>query len=637
MIPGYQGRILRVNLSSRAITTEEYDDKWYRKYVGGYGMTAYFLLKELKPGVDPLGPDNKLIIMTGPFTGAAFSGSARVGFGAKSPMTGGIGKSEVGGYFGTELKFAGYDGLIIEGRADRPVYLWIRDGQVEIRDASHLWGMMTLETQTAIRSETQEKLARVASIGPAGENLVRFACIVNDLKDIVGRTGLGAVMGSKNLKAIAAKGKSRVEFADAAAIHRLAQSMAANVDSRARRYHEFGTGAVMDGYNLAGNLPTRNFQDAFFPATDKITAQAVKKAIGIGMDGCWACAIRCKKVVRSEDPYSLDPRYGGPEYETLAAFGSNCCVDDVKVLARAHQICGMYGMDTISAGNTIAFAMECFERGLLTRTDTGGIDLTFGNSLAMLQVLEMMGKKQGIGSLLSEGSKRAAQQIGQGAEEFAIQVKGIELGLHEPRLKQGLAVGFAVANHGADHEIGFQDTYFEKEGPLLEAAHSLGFHDPLPAAELSDRKVYLFSLRHDWMMALDSLLECCFVPWTYTETAELLRACTGWQATVHEIVMLGKRAITMGRAFNVREGFTVTDDQLPKRFFSPPDKGPLRERSQAIDHQAMEHGVRAYYYFQGWDPATGLPMKETLAGLGLEWVATDLERYGLVRSAIDGC
>jgi aldehyde:ferredoxin oxidoreductase len=633
VLHGFQGSYLRVNLTSRTTTVEEPDPAWYRQYMGGYAATSYFLLKELAPGVDPLGPDNKLVIASGPLTTAPFSGSARIGIGAKSPMTGGIGKSEVGGYFGTEMKLAGFDGIIVEGQADSPVYLWLQDGKAEIRDAGHLWGKDTRETETAIREETGEKFARVASIGPAGERLVRFACFVHDLHDIAGRTGLGAVMGSKKLKAIAARGKTKVSFADPGKIAQMARSMSADVDTRATNFHQFGTGAVLETFNLAGNLPTRNYRDGYFEDAEKISATAIRDTIRIGMEGCWACAVRCKKVVRVDDPYSVDPKYGGPEYETLGALGSNCGIGDLKAIAYGNQICNATGMDTISAGATISFAMECFERGLLTKEDTGGIELRFGNASAMLKVLELMSRREGIGDLLAEGSRVVGQRIGRGAEDLSMQVKGVELGMHEPRLKQGLGVGYSVANHGGDHEIGFHDTAFEKAGPAFEAALGLGCEEPMPSTELSDRKAYLFSQRHSWMMGMDSLVECLFVPWSYPEMTELLGACTGWKTTVQEISNVGRRAIAMGRAFNLREGFTRADDRLPKRFFSPPDKGSLRERNVAIDPKSMDRAISAYYFYQGWDPATGVPSRQTLAALGLEWVAEELAARGVLGSA----
>ncbi|HEX9015059.1 MAG TPA: aldehyde ferredoxin oxidoreductase family protein [Chloroflexota bacterium] len=624
MINGFQGKYLRVNLTNRTTSIEEPDPAWYRQYFGGYAATAYFLLKELAPGIDPLGPDNKLILASGPLTGAAFSGSARIGIGAKSPMTGGIGKSEVGGYFGTEMKLAGFDGIIVEGKADRPVYLWLKDGVAEIRDAGQLWGMESRETEAAIRAETGEKLARVACIGPAGENMVRFACVISDLHDAAGRTGLGAVMGSKNLKAIAARGKMKVSFADPARISELARSMSADVDTRATNFHRFGTGAALEAFNLAGNLPTRNYQDGFFPGAEKISAVTVKNTISIGMEGCWACAVRCKKIVKVDEPYQVDPKYGGPEYETIGAIGSDCGIEDLKAISYGSQICNANGMDTISAGSTIAFAMECFERGLLTKEDTGGIDLRFGNVDAMLQLLQMMARREGIGDLLAEGSRRAGQKIGRGAEELGMHVKGVELGMHEPRFKQGLGIGYSVANHGGDHEIGFHDTAFEKAGPLFEPAIGLGCEEPMPASELSDRKAYLFNQRHSWMMGMDSMVECLFVPWTYPELTELLGACTGWKATLQEIVNVGRRAITMGRVFNLREGFTRADDHLPKRFFSPPLKGSLQEANQAINAEAMDRAISSYYYYQGWSPEGGVPTPQTLSALGLEWVKEKL-------------
>jgi len=634
VLNGYQGRYLRVNLTNRTTTIEEPDPAWYRQYMGGYAATSYFLLKELAPGIDPLGPENKLVVASGPLTGAAFSGSARVGFGAKSPLTGGIGKSEVGGYFGTEMKLAGFDGIIVEGKADKPVYLWLKDGTAEIRDAGHLWGKTAIDTEDAIKAETGERFARVACIGPAGEKLVRFACVMNDLHDAAGRTGLGAVMGSKNLKAIAARGKMKLTHANPEKITAMARDMSTNVGTRAKSFHEYGTGAVMPAFNLSGNLPTCNFRDGFFEGVDKISAATLKETIGIGMEGCWACAVKCKKIVRVEEPYTVDPKYGGPEYETLAALGSNCGIDDLKAIAMGNQICNANGMDTISAGATIAFAMECFEKGLLTNADTGGIELRFGNVNAMLKVLDLMVKREGIGDLLAEGSRRAGQKIGRGAEELSMSVKGLEMGMHEPRYKKGLGIGYSIANHGADHELGFHDTAFEKMGPAFEAALGLGCEEPMPTSELSTRKAYLFTQRHSWMMGMDSLVECLFVPWSYSELTELLDACTGWKATLQEIVTVGKRAIAMGRAFNLREGFSRADDHLAPRFFATTTHGALKKNNTAIDAKEMDQAISAYYFYQGWDPSTGVPTREGLTGLGLEWVADELASRGLLKSAI---
>ncbi|MHB0868519.1 MAG: aldehyde ferredoxin oxidoreductase family protein, partial [Chloroflexota bacterium] len=476
---GYYGKILRVNLSTGALSVDAPDDSFYRRYMGGAAMSAYYLLKELAPGIDPLGPDNRLLMFPGVITGIPVSGNARSGVAAKSPMTGGIGKAEAGGHFNAELKHAGYDGLIFEGRAERPVYLWIKDGTAELRDATHLWGMGVLETEEALRAEVGERFARVCSIGPAGEKLVRFACVMHDLKDAAGRTGLGAVMGSKKLKAVVARGKTPPPYASLEVIKALGKAMAHAAPTKAKSSHEYGTGGAMVAFNAAGNIPTRNFLDGHFENVDPITAATIKETIRIGMEACYACAVRCKKVVKVDEPWVADPKYGGPEYETLAAFGPSCGIDNLAALARAHHLCSAWGLDTISAGATIAFAFECYERGYITRADTDGLELTWGNAEAMLKLLEMIAHRQGIGDVLAEGTRIAARRIGNGAEELAMQAKGVEIAMHEPRLKQGLGLGYAVANHGGDHGTGLHDTAFEKDGPeLANQGRPLGIYEP---------------------------------------------------------------------------------------------------------------------------------------------------------------
>ncbi len=621
---GYYGKILRVNLSSGDMTVDEHDETFYRRYLGGNAMAAYHLLRELKPGTDPLGPDNKLYMLPGVITGVPVSGNARSTVAAKSPMTGGFGKADVGGHFNAELKHAGFDGLIFEGRADRPVYLWIRDGVAELRDAGHLWGKEVMETEETLRAEVGDKFARVCSIGPGGEKMVRFACVMHDYKDAAGRTGMGAVMGSKNLKAIIARGKTPPPYFDPATIKALGKAIHEAVPTKARGFHEYGTGAAMVAYNEAGNIPTRNFRDGYFDNIDPITAPTIKDTIRIGMEACFSCAVRCKKVVKVDEPWVSDPKYGGPEYETLAAFGTSCGIDNLAALARAHHLCSAYGLDTISCGTTIAFAMECREKGYLTRADCDGLELTWGNADAMLALIDKIARREGIGDLLAEGTRLAARRIGNGAEDLAMQVKGVEVAMHEPRLKQGLGVGYAVANHGGDHGTGLHDTFFEKEGPNLEnEAKPLGIYDPMPANELSTRKVFLFTQLHKWRCLQDSVSYCYFVPWTYEQIVQLVNATTGWNTTLEELLLVGERAITMGRAFNVREGFTSADDKLPKRFFSPPLKGDLAARRQSIDPAQMDEAVRTYYYLMGWDPETGVPTRTTLERLDLGWVARE--------------
>jgi aldehyde:ferredoxin oxidoreductase len=426
---GYNGLILRVNLSTRSTSFEELDPVFCRRYIGGAGFAIYYLWKELKPGIDALGPDNKLIFALGPVSGLTLPGAARHCVCAKSPLTGGIAKAEAGGFWGAELKRAGYDAIIIEGKADKPVYLWIHDKEAAIRDAGPLWGKETKETESAVRAELGDERVQLASIGPGGEHLVRYACIMHGLFDAAGRGGLGAVMGSKNLKAVAVRGSNLPEIANQEHLKEIRQQSS----QQPHAMSQFGTGGNMTAFEANGNLPVHNFRDGLFPDVKLINSGAIKETIRIGMEGCFACPVRCKKVVQVTEPYAVDPAYGGPEYETLASLGSNCGIGDLKAIAKASERCNAYALDTISTGVTIGFAMECFEKGFLSNSDTDGIDLRFGNANAMLKVIDLIANRHGIGNLLAEGSARMAKNIGKGSEQFAMQVKGLECGLHEPR------------------------------------------------------------------------------------------------------------------------------------------------------------------------------------------------------------
>ncbi len=627
MAKGVAGKILRVNLSDRKISVEEPDEAFYRRYVGGAGLVAYYLLKETMPGVDSLSPDNKLIFAIGPMEGLPIAGAARVCVGAKAPMTGGFGKSEAGGFWPWELKRAGFDAIIVEGRADTPVYIWIHDGEVEIRDASHLWGKTVLEAHDAILSEMGDRLVRTAMIGPGGENLVRFASVITDLRNSAGRGGMGAVMGSKNLKGIAVRGHKAPEAADPENIRELAKWMTANYMrlGNAKDMHDLGTGtaANMIGSNAIGNLPVRNWGDGNFEEVAKITADAVRDTVRVGMEACAACTVRCKKVVEFSEPYRVDRRNGGPEYETLAALGSYCGVDDLKAICRGNELASLYSLDTISLGGAIAFAMECFEKEILTARDTGGIQLRFGNGVGILQLIEMIARREGIGDILAEGSRKAAEKIGKGAEAYAMHVKGLEFGMHEPRIKQGLGLSYAIQPHGADHCAGIHDTAFTKEGPGINSFRSLGPFDPMPSTDLSTRKVAMAKAHQLWRFFGDSVAACMFVPWSYNQLAEIMKAATGWDYTVLEGMQVGERVATMARAYNVREGFTAADDALPKRFFSPTPRGALKDT--AIDPVAFDQAIHTYYGMMGWDRETGVPTVEKLEELGVGWVADEIK------------
>jgi len=611
---GYNRKILRVNLSQQRISKENTDALFCRRYLGGAGFVAYYLWKELPANINPLGSDNKLIFAAGPVTGVSLGGSGRHCVGAKSPLTGGIAKSEVGEFWGAELKRAGYDAVIIEGKAEKPVYLWIHDGMAEIRDGRHLWGRGTKETQEAIRQELGDDKIRVAMIGQAGENMVRFSCIMHGLFDAAGRGGLGAVMGAKNLKAVAVRGHTAPEVADPEMIKQYRQWLASNLKSM-RNLHNYGTGAEMAAYEASGNLPVRNFRDGLFPGVNKIDAVAIKETFGVGMDGCFACPVRCKKAVRIEKPYRVDPAYGGPEYETLAALGSNCGIDDLAAICLANQLCGDYALDTISTGSTIAFAMECFEKGLITTSDTGGIELRFGNAEAMLKTIDLIAHREGIGALLAEGSARAARQIGRGAEDFVVHVKGLEPGMHEPRIQPGFGVGFMVNPHGADHCCNMMDTEYS-DPACLDELRPLGFLEVLPADEISPRKVALFKAIQLKQVINDSLVTCMFLPYSFKQLAGITAAVCGWDTDIAEQMRVAERILTVMRLFNIRNGFTEKEDILPRRFYQPKTDGVLSNRS--LDPKAQEKAKRYYYTLMGWDANTGIPLSERVEELDIK-------------------
>ena len=618
MAYGYNGKILRVDLSRKTISVDEPEDNFYRRYLGGRGFISYYLLRELKAGVDPLSPENKLIFASGVVTGAPAGGCGRNSVGGKSPLTGAYGDAEVGGYWGAELKCAGYDAIIIDGKAESPVYLWIKDGETEIRDASHLWGKATAETQEIIRSDVGEQLARTAIIGQAGENLVRYACILNDVSHAAGRTGMGAVMGSKNLKAIAVRGHNRLTLANPGAVAALAKWLRDVVGIVMGGFSAQGTSVGLKALNREGGLPTRNLQQSVFEDADKITGRAMKESILVGRGSCYACPVRCKRVVSVSEPYQVDSVYGGPEYETLASFGSNCGISDLAAIAKANELCNAHGLDTISAGATVAFAMECFERGILSERDTGGLKLNFGNASAMVQVVDMIARRKGIGDILAEGVARAASRIGKGADEFALHIKGQEIPMHEPRYKQGLGLGYAISPKGADHTMSVHDSMYASEGPLLEETKALGILEPLALDDLSPSKVRMVVYHSCWQHLLDCLVMCNFMPFTYHQVEELVCGVTGWNSTVYELMKVGERCLAMTRAFNIREGLGRKDDLLPQRFFTPLPSGPLQ--GVGIDKDKFEQAKETFYSMLGWDKIDGIPGLGKLQELGIEWV-----------------
>lgn len=626
MPSGYHGKVLMVDLTSGKIDVETPDDSIYRRYVGGSALAAYYLLRELKPGVDPLGPENVLVFACSVINGTSAAGSTRFTVAAKSPLTGGYGESEAGGWWAAEFKSAGFDAIVFKGRSPKPVYLWIKDGVAELRDASALTGLPTAEAQDAIRQELGEPRARIAQIGPSGEKLVRYACILNEMKHANGRTGMGAVMGAKNLRAVAVRGTQGVDLFDKEKAREIARWV--NRTYVPDTMQTVGTSRGIRVNNAGGILPTRNFRDGYFEEADKISGETQRDTILVDTGTCFACPVRCKREVKvAEPPYNVDPKYGGPEYETIGALGSLCCVSDLKAIAYANQVCNAQGIDTISAGVAIAFAMECFENGILTLKDTGGIDLRFGNAEAMMRMVDMIASRTGLGEILGEGVRIAAQRIGRGAEKYAMHVKGQEIPLHEPRGKPaGAGLAYALSPTGADHMEAPHDPMFQRaDMPAFKATRPVGLIEPLPQLELSPRKArQFFYLQNLWGM-YNSIGMCDFVgapfgPFSLEKIVEYVNAVTGWDTSLWELMKVGERANTMARIFNLREGFGAADDTLPDRFFEGLANGALQ--GTALDRAAFAEAIRAYYEMAGWDPENGVPTPAKLVELDIAWAAT---------------
>lgn len=620
---GYHGKILRVNLTTGEIKTEEPEDAVYRTYMGGGGLASYFLLRELPKGVDPLGPDNMIIFMTSVIGSGMLSGTNRYSIVAKSPLTEGFGESEAGGYWGPELKATGYDGIIVTGKAEKPVYLAVTADKVELRDASAHWGKLSGEAQDGIKEEMGDKRARVLQTGVSGEKMVRYASIVNELKHFHGRSGLGAVMGSKNLKAIACMGPGpRMKPADKELSKSVFDWFRKNYDKKNDPMHQHGSARGVGDLNKGGILPTQNFKYGHFDGYANLTGQKMADEILVNRGTCYACSIACKREVEVKE-LGVEPRYGGPEYETISANGSLLRIDDLKQVAKSNQLLAQYVLDSISTGVAIAFAFECYENGLLTKEECDGLELTWGNVEVAQELIRKIAVREGIGDLLAEGVMRAAKKIGKGSEKYAMHVKGQELPMHEPRGKKSLALAYATSPTGADHMEAPHDPFFTAFHANTTMMPELGITEPLQPTDLDANKAKVFwKTQRVWSM-YNTVGMCDFVAApintiTMTKIVEHIRAMTGWDVSLWDLFKAGERADAMSRIFNVREGFTPADDTLPERLFEAIE-GPLN--GERVDPQDLEVALATYYAVAGWDPQTGMPTPARLMELDLEWAA----------------
>ena len=628
---GFTGKILHVNLTTGQIEIERPPEAFYRTYFGGSAMGTYYLLKHTPPGADPLGPENTLSFMLSAATGASISGQSRCTVTAKSPTSGLIGDSQAGGFWPAELKFAGFDGIVLHGRSPAPVYLWIHDGEAELRDAAHLWGgQITGDVERTIKEELGDPKIEVAQVGPAGEKLAKLACIINMSNRAHGRTGMGAVMGSKNLKAIAVRGHGKIKVADSKAIAALARRAAKTLPDfpDMQGLQDFGTASVIMYQNTVGGLPTRNWLSGEFEQAEAISGETMKDTVLKENHTCYACAVRCKRVVETEYKGTLIlPEYGGAEYETLSTLGSYCGVGDLKAVSLANQICAQQGLDTISTGATIAWAMECFERGLLTLEDTGGVALRFGDPDALLAILGQLVRREGLGDLLADGSASAARKLGRGSEAYVVAVKNQELPAHMPQVKRSLAVVYAVNPFGADHQSSEHDPGYNPESYdyALKRMADIGLTSPQPDQAMNREKAKLALYTQYTYSFMDTAELCQFVygpAWQLlgpVEMAELTAAVTGWPTTVADIQRIGERRLNLMRAFNAREGAGRDRDTLPRRLFEEPLQGGASDGIR-IPREELEAALDDYYDLAGWDVATGVPTKAKLEELGIGWV-----------------
>ncbi len=601
--------ILKINLT--AGTSEEYTipGAWERDFLGGASLAARLLYDSLKPGMDVFSPEAPLLFMNGPLTGTAGPTVGRFVVCGKGAATGLWAESNCGGFWGPELRFAGYDGLWITGRAREPVYLWINEGKLEIRNAAHLWGKDTYETQALIKAEVGRSAAHVAVIGEAGEHGVLFAGIFCDHGRTAGRTGLGAVMGAKNLKAIAVHGKKvslPLVHSGVYAGFRSASNRTLKQDNEAKVLHELGTASAANYSEYMGALPAKYYHQGRFEGVDNVSGSKMSETILTGTSACHACVIACGRVVDLGDGH----RRKGPEYETIVLFGPNLMNDNLEAIVRLGELCDRYGMDTISMGNTIGLAFHLFEKGLVTVKDTGGLELRWGDVGVVERLIHMTARREGIGEVLAQGSRFFGRYFG--AEEEAVQVNGLEVAGHDPRGVSGMALVYATSPRGACHN---QSDYFFVDWGHTNEKVGIEYFSRHDGAE----KAANVARHQDWRTVNNSLVMCIFANVSPETQVELINAACGLHWDVEEMLRAGERGWNLKRAINNRLGLTRANDKLPKALLEPYGEGG--SAAYRLPFDAM---IKAYYGARGWDPGTGRPTKEKLLSLGLDDVARDL-------------
>lgn len=624
---GYCGKILYINLTDGRTEDRELSEEMAKNYLGGTGLAARMLFDMKAYEADPLSGDNPLIVMTGPLTGTSMPGAGRHAICARSPLTGGFGAATCGGFFGAQLKFSGYDGIVVLGESPEPVYIFIDKGEVKIVPAGGVWGKTTSETTDIIAEEQGVKKVHALTIGPAGENKVLYACVMGGTHNSAGRTGMGAVMGAKRLKAIAVTGGKKQEVFNKATLFDLKEKIVGAIkeDVGSASYTRFGTDGTMQLGMLVGDVPTKNWSRANWEqGSDKLNGIAMADTILTKNKSCFGCPIACKRVVTIPDgPYQMD-NAAGPEYETAAAMGTLNMIDDLAAVTAANVLCNDLGMDTISAGSSIAFLTECFEKGLITEEDTGGIKLEWGNPDTLIQLLTLTAQKKGVGEFLSTGVKRMSEKIGKGSEKFAVHSKGMEAPMHDPRAYHGLALAYATCTRGACH-ISHYDLVIEMGVHSYPEMGISGDYEPLTR----NRKAEMVAHSENLGTIVNSLVMCMFAAWPLSYKNHILpalNAITGLEFTIETLTKAGERGWLMQRAFNNMCGFTAKDDVLTERAllphpegkptgldeivysttkFKPPDIPFIKETSFAIMNKIIPHQKKVFKMM-----GTFLPMKK---------------------------
>ena len=619
---GFMGKILRVDLSEGKTWDEELPADKARKYLGGAGLATAYLYDEVPKGADPLGIENKLIFMTGPLTGTVSPSAARYSVVTKSPLTGIWGQANSGGSFGPALKIAGYDSIIFQGESSKPVFLKIIDGVVELKDASHLWGKLVPDTEGILKAELGKKVT-IASIGPAGENLVKIAGIMNNLHRTAGRCGVGAVMGAKKVKAIVVSGSESIPLHDKEKFRASSKKQFELINESLLKigFETFGTAMVADMVNIKGGYPTRNWQEGEFEEIDEVNAQAISDKVLDDRLNCFSCPIACGRGTSIKDGKWKDNKGEGPEYETSNTFGAMCGVSDMNAITQANYLCNEYGMDTISAGSTIAFTLECFEKGILTKEQTGGLELKFGDGDMVVTLVEKMAKREGIGDLMAEGSMEMASRLGQGSEHFAMHVKGLELPAYDPRAAKVVGLSYVSANRGGDHVSATVIAPTFIDAPILLIENS--FIDDPYISNPEEAKVVVDM--ENATAVFDCIGSCKFMALLLMaeDFIDIISATTGWDLSVEEFRASGERVYNLMRAYCVREGVTRADDILPGRLMKDPLPGGNAE-GMVVDPGEFDQMKDAYYQYRGWNTESGIPSPEKLQELELTAVVGDM-------------